>query len=71
LSPEDADTDGMPYYDEIGMSTPERDALILKLHRAGFSYRRIAKAVGMKSPGSVARALQRLSEGRPGRDPRP
>jgi hypothetical protein len=41
------------------MTAPEKDAMILKLYNAGFSYRRIAKAVGMRSPGSVARALDR------------
>jgi hypothetical protein len=52
------------------MTAPERDAKILELYQAGWSYRRIAKAVGMRSPGSVAHALERIAEGRPGRDPR-
>jgi hypothetical protein len=59
-----------PPADAPFMTAPEKDAMILKLYNAGFSYRRIAKAVGMRSPGSVARALERISEGRPGRDPR-
>jgi hypothetical protein len=52
------------------MTTPERDAMIVKLHRAGWSYRRIARAVGMRSAESVAHALERIAQGRPGRDPR-
>jgi hypothetical protein len=52
------------------MTAPEKDALIVKLHNAGWSYRRIARAVGMRSPGSIAHALERIAEGRPGRDPR-
>jgi Homeodomain-like domain len=44
--------------------------MIVKLYRAGWSYRRIAQAVGYRSPGSVAHALDRIAEGRPGRDPR-
>ena len=52
------------------MTAPERDAMIVKLHNAGWSYRRIAKAVGMRSAGAVASALERIAEGRPGRDPR-
>jgi len=52
------------------MTAPEKDALILELYYDGWSYRRIAKAVGFRSPGSVTRALERINEGRPGRDPR-
>ena len=52
------------------MAVPERDTMIIKLHRAGWSCRRIAKAVGMRSPGSVSRALEGILEGRPGRDAR-
>jgi hypothetical protein len=44
--------------------------MIVKLYRAGWSYRRIAQAVGYRSPGSVAHALDRIAEGWPGRDPR-
>jgi hypothetical protein len=52
------------------MTSPEKDELIVKLHNAGWTYRRIAKAVGFRSPGSVSRVLDRIAEGRPGRDPR-
>jgi IS30 family transposase len=52
------------------LTSPEKDALIVRLHSAGWSMRRIAKAVGYRSPGSVSRALDRIAEGRPGRDPR-
>jgi hypothetical protein len=52
------------------MTAPERDQLIVRLHNAGWSYRRIAKAVGMRSAGAVQHALERIAEGRPGRDPR-
>jgi hypothetical protein len=48
----------------------ERDQLIVKLFNAGWPYRKIAKAVGMRSAGAVASALDRIAEGRPGRDPR-
>jgi IS30 family transposase len=41
---------GVPF-----MTALERDAMIVRLHDAGWSYRRIAKAVGMRSPGSVSR----------------
>jgi hypothetical protein len=52
------------------MTAPEKDAMIVRLYEAGWSYRRIAKAVGFRSPGSVTRALERIAEGRPARDPR-
>jgi hypothetical protein len=52
------------------MTAPERDAKIVELYGKGWSLRRIARVVGMRSPGSVSRALNRISEGRPGRDPR-
>jgi hypothetical protein len=60
----------MPYYDQTHMTTPERDALIVKLRKEGKSLRQIARATGMRSAGAVASALQRIAEGRPGRDPR-
>jgi DNA-directed RNA polymerase specialized sigma24 family protein len=51
------------------MNSDTRDALILKLRRQGWTYKRIGAAVGM-SEGSVGHALQRIAEGRPGRGPR-
>jgi hypothetical protein len=52
------------------MTAPEKDEMIGRLHNAGWSHRRIAKEVGYRSPGSVTRALERIAEGRPARDPR-
>jgi hypothetical protein len=52
------------------MTSAEKDAMIVRLYEAGYSYRRIARAVGMRSAGAVASALDRIAEGRPGRDPR-
>lgn len=60
----------MPYFDQVHLTTPQRDALIVKLRREGMSLRQIAKRTGMGSAGAVASALQRIAEGRPGRDPR-
>ncbi len=54
--------DGVPY-----MSGPERDALIVRLRRRGWTYRRIGKALGMSANG-VMLALRRIVEGRAGRD---
>jgi hypothetical protein len=59
-----------PPADAHFMTAPERDEMIVKLHAKGWSMRRIAKAVGFRNPGSVAHALDRIAEGRPGRDPR-
>lgn len=41
----------------------ERDRLIIQLRRAGWTYKRIGKRVGMSESG-VARAVQRIREGR-------
>ena len=41
----------------------ERDRMILKLRRAGFTLAQIGKRVGMSESG-VQRALQRIREGR-------
>jgi hypothetical protein len=51
------------------MTAPQRDAKIKELHDAGYSERAIGKAVGLSGPG-VHYALERMKEGRPGRDPR-
>ena len=56
----------MTYYDNIGLTTWQRDQLIVLLRRRGFTYRQIAGRVGM-SPSGVLRALQRIGQGRPGR----
>jgi DNA-binding NarL/FixJ family response regulator len=55
---------GVPF-----MTAPERDAKIVELANRGWTMARIAKAVGM-SRGGVEFALERIAEGRPGRDPR-
>jgi hypothetical protein len=52
------------------MTAPEKDETIMRLYRLGWSYSRIARAVGYRSPASVTRALERIRAGRPGRDPR-
>jgi transposase len=57
------------YYDQTRMTAPQRDAKIKELHDAGYSTRAIGKIVGMSGAG-VYLALQRIKEGRPGRDPR-
>ena len=41
----------------------ERDQLIVQLRRAGWTYKRIGRRVGMSESG-VARAGQRIREGR-------
>jgi hypothetical protein len=56
-------------FDRSGLTLDQRDALIVKLRRQGWGARRIAKACGM-TPGGVQYAISRISEGRPGRDPR-
>jgi lambda repressor-like predicted transcriptional regulator len=60
----------MPYYDQTGQTTPERDQTILDLRKRGYTYRAIAKKVGM-SPRGAQQVIERLQTGRPGRDPRP
>jgi hypothetical protein len=56
-------------YDVSGLSSDERDRLIVSLKRKGWSAARIAGRVGM-SKGGVQFALERITDGRPGRDPR-
>jgi hypothetical protein len=51
------------------LTAPQKDAKVLELYRLGWSYSRIARAVGYRSPASVTRALERIKEGRPARDP--
>ena len=43
--------------------------VIVALRRRHWTYKRIAKHVGM-APSDVHKALNRIAEGRPGRDPR-
>jgi IS30 family transposase len=68
------------YYDATGLTAPQRDELIVRLRRKGYSYRKIGKAVGM-SPQGVLQALRRMADPAPlatapsqvvrqGRDPR-
>ena len=59
----------MRYYDQTPMTAPERDEKIVELRKRGMSYRQIGKIVGLSGAG-VMYALERMSEGRPGRDPR-
>jgi transcriptional regulator len=55
------------YYDD--MVAPERDALIVRSQRKGWPQAKIARRLGPTHQG-VSEALQRIAEGRPGRDPR-
>jgi transcriptional regulator len=55
------------YYDD--MVAPKRDALIVRLRRKGWSQAKIARRLGHTQQG-VSKALQRIAEGRLGRDPR-
>ena len=52
-----------------GLSTMERDELIVTLRRRGRRQAQIARRLGMTQQG-VAKALSRIAEGRSGRDPR-
>ena len=47
----------------------ELDELIVTLRRRGRTQAQIARRLGMTQQG-VAKALSRIAEGRPGRDPR-
>lgn len=51
------------------MSAQERDELIMTLRRRGVTLARIGRQVGMSKSG-VARAIERMALGRPGRDAR-
>ena len=55
------------YYDD--MVAPERDALIIRLRCKGWSQAQDAHRLALLQQG-VSRALQRIAEGRLGRDPR-
>jgi transcriptional regulator len=55
------------YYDD--MVAPERDALIFRLRRKGWSQAQDARRLGDTQQG-VSKALQRIAEGRLGRGPR-
>ena len=50
---------------DVEMTPFVRDEMIINLRKHGYSYRAIAKAVGM-SPGSVHAAYRRLAAGGPG-----
>jgi IS30 family transposase len=58
---------GVGYY--AGLTAGERDELIVKLHRKGFSQAKIAHRLGLTQQ-AISKALRRIAEGRPGRDPR-
>ena len=55
------------YYD--GLSPIERDELIVKLARQGYSQSKIARQLGVTQQG-ISKALKRIAEGRIGRDAR-
>jgi hypothetical protein len=55
----------MGYYEDTGLTSFQRDELIVKLRKRGYTYRQIAPRVGM-SPNGVMQALRRIGEGRPG-----
>jgi hypothetical protein len=48
------------------MNAASRDALIMSLHKKGYTDAQIGKVVGLTRRGAQM-ALQRISEGRPGR----
>jgi DNA-binding NarL/FixJ family response regulator len=56
-------------FDRSGLTSAQRDAEIVRLHKAGWTRRRIAARLGM-SQGGITYALERIAEGRPGNDPR-
>jgi hypothetical protein len=56
-------------FDLSGLTSAQRDDLIVKLRAEGLTFRQIADRVGMTHRG-VQYALERITEGRPGRDPR-
>lgn len=56
-------------FDSSGMTGVQRDELVVKLRAEGWKYREIADHVGMSISG-VYTVLERVAEGRPGRDPR-
>jgi len=47
----------------------DRDARLVELRRQGYSYQQIGAALGMSATG-VMKALRRIEDGRPGRNPR-
>jgi hypothetical protein len=53
------------------LAWPERDRIIVALANRGWTHKRIAAypGIGLSRRG-VGMALERISEGRPGRDPR-
>jgi transposase-like protein len=55
----------MGYYEDTGLTPFQRDELIMQLCRRGYTYRAIARQVGM-SPNGVLQALRRIGEGRLG-----
>jgi hypothetical protein len=50
---------------DVHLTPYQRDELIIKLRRRGYSYRRIGRAVGMSANG-VMHAWHRLQAGGPG-----
>ena len=56
-------------FDKSGMTSVQRDVLVVKLRQQGYSIRQIAAHVGMSAAG-IRHALERIEEGRAGRDPR-
>lgn len=56
-------------FDGSGLSAGQRDDLVVRLRGEGLSMRAIARRVGM-SVGGVHAVLERVADGRSGRDPR-
>jgi hypothetical protein len=52
------------YYDATGLTAPQRDDQIVRLRCWGYSYRGIAKVVGM-APQGVLQALRRVADPAP------
>jgi hypothetical protein len=56
-------------YGLIQVPAAQRDKMIVEMRRRGWTYKRIARKIGMSENG-VAASLKRIAEGRPGRPPR-
>jgi DNA-binding MarR family transcriptional regulator len=55
------------FYD--GLTSPQLDAEIIRLTRAGLSQSQVGRRLGLTQQG-VSKALKRIKAGRQGRDPR-
>lgn len=56
-------------FDNSGLTSQQRDETVVRLRKQGLTLKAIATRVGMSVSG-VYTVLERVAEGRPGRDPR-